>query len=388
MVRISEPSYFVEALWRLRDGASFEELRLHLLALQDALIEEAGRRGQSGNRRGRAATTEARYTLWTTTRDALVELRSLGLLPRDAPVPSTKEELESSRSRAYRLSDQGRALLPFAERRHDDFAIFDRLLMLQFDAHEEIRKLWAHLGKKGRLALPSCDARLVDGDTASWLREVAAFLETVSWDGASLVAVAPSVMDHLKGRIERAPRVTAKLAAQWLDDAVGSAALGALGLDLGYVTVESIASLLSRYLVVGRTFHLPSFRGQVIYPTADISSDRDPPIVRPRFVDRREAILEALLSCLREMGPGQHTVWKVRSAVAYRLGVSDSAVDKVLTELRRTRAPGGLRLAFLNDFVGALPPSVHPLIVGHDVYYQIAVLLPRPEDKPDVKDAA
>ncbi len=388
MVRVSEPLYFVEALWRLRDGATFDDVRRHLLAVQQAVVEEAVRLGQSGNRRGRSAGTESRYTLWTTARDTLVELRALGLVPRELAVPSSKAELEGARTRQYTLSEQGRALLPLVERRNEDFAIQDRLLLLQFQAHEEIRVLWKYLTEKGRLALPSCDVRLVRGDVLTWLREIASYLETTEWDGASLRSAAPSVLERLKSHVERTPKTSAKLAAQWLDEAIGAAALAALGLDLSYVTVESTASLLARYFVVGRTFHLSSFRGQVIYPIAKIALDHEPPVARPRFDERRDAILREVLAYLERLGPGQHEVWKVRAAVAYELRVSDSAVDKVLADLRRARSPDGPRLAFLNDFVGALQPSARPLVVGPQTFYQIAVLLPRPEDRSNVESAA
>ena len=107
-----------------------------------------------------------------------------------------------------------------------------------------------------------------------------------------------------------------------------------------------------------------------------------------RFDERRDAILREVLAYLERLGPGQHEVWKVRAAVAYELRVSDSAVDKVLADLRRARSPDGPRLAFLNDFVGALPPSARPLVVGPQTFYQIAVLLPRPEDRSNVESAA
>lgn len=388
MVRVSEPVYFVEALWRLREGATFDDVREHLLAVQGALVEEAARLGQSGNRRGRAAGVNNRHTLWTTARDTLVELRTLGLIPRELAVPSSKDEIEAARGRRYALSEEGRALLPMVERRNEDFGIQDHILMLQFQAHEEIRKLWGYLTEKGRLALPTSDVRLVRGDVATWLRDVATYLESTEWDGVSLRSAAPSVLARLRSHIAKTPKPSAKLANQWLDEAVGTAALDALGLDLGYVTVESTASLLARYFVVGRTFHLASFRGQVIYPIAEISPGGDPPMVRPRFDERRESIHREVLSCLERLGPGQHPIWKVRAEVAYALRVSDSAVDRVLAELRHNRPVDGLRLAFLNDFVGALPPSARPLIVGQQAYYQIAVLLPRPEDESNVKSAA
>ena len=315
-------------------------------------------------------------------------LRTLGLLTRDVAVPSSKDELETARSRRYLLSTQGTALLPLVERRNEDFAVFDRLLVLQYDQHDEIRKLWKHLVDNGRLAIPSCNVRLVRGDVSTWLRDIAKYLETTDWDGASLRSAAPSVLERLKSHVDRAPNPTAKMCAQWLDEAVGGAALAALGIDLSYVTVESTAALLARYFVVGRTFHLASFQGQVIYPIAEMAPGRDPPVVRPRFDERRDAIHGEVLACLQHLGPGQHAIWKVRAAVAYALRVSDSAVDKVLTDLRRVRPPDGPRLAFLNNFVGALPPSARPLVVGGQAFYQIAVLLPRPEDTSNVKSAA
>jgi len=65
MVRVSEPVYFIEALWRLRVGATFDELRLHLLGVQHAIVEDASRRRLSGNRQGRAAGSTDRHALWT-----------------------------------------------------------------------------------------------------------------------------------------------------------------------------------------------------------------------------------------------------------------------------------------------------------------------------------
>lgn len=388
MVRISEPNYFIEAIWRLREQATFEELRTTLLDMQQALVDEAIRAGRSGNRRGRAAGPQSGNTLWTTTRDVLLELRTVGLLVRDAAIPSTKEELEDARHRRYELTPAGKALLPLVERRYDNFAIYDRFLMLQYQAHNKVRLLFTYLVEKSRLALPVCDIRLVDGDVSRWLKEIAGYLDVTEWDGVSFRPVSASVMDRLRSSLVKTPAPTGKNAAQWLDEAIGNAALAALGLNLSYVTVESTAALLARYFVVGRTFYLPSFRGQVIYSIAEIVPGRIPAIERPRFEERKEAIHLELIRCLERLGPGQHAIWKVRSEVAYALRVSDTAVDKVLVELRRNRTLGSLRLAFLNDFVGALPPSARPLVVGREAFYQIAVLLPRPEDEPHVNRAA
>jgi len=149
---------------------------------------------------------------------------------------------------------------------------------------------------------------------------------------------------------------------------------------MSYVSTEALAVLLSRYFVVGRTFHHPSIPGQLIYPIAEIDPDENPPIKRRRFGETRAELLREILACLGRYGPGQHPVWKVRAEVAYALKVSDSVVDRALAELRHDRPPGSPRLAFLSDFVGALPPSASPLIVGREVFYQIAVLLPLPED--------
>src|SRR4051794_15253989 len=101
----------------LRDGSTFEQVRLRYIETVDQLVA-------AGLGRRTASRVQDRDAYWSPTVEVLEEAMRLGFLERQ-PLPSARKYVDSYRDKHFELTDLGREVAELAE--HDVAAFFNRL---------------------------------------------------------------------------------------------------------------------------------------------------------------------------------------------------------------------------------------------------------------------
>ncbi|MGH8542344.1 MAG: hypothetical protein ACREX3_01580 [Gammaproteobacteria bacterium] len=386
--RVQHVPYFQTLLDGVGEEQSFDELRM---SLRQAAVDLTRRAG------GRVAASRVgdAYTAWSTTADALGELMRLGLVERK-PLPSKRDNVDAHRASRFALTAEGQRLEEETRRKESAFrAAIAPLLIQSHPYFAAVLDLLAH----GPLVLPEYTEEMLrgfkdaDGHWIPHLGADAAARIQRSMPGATTSAdeVTARLTVGLRRRFTSGTAPRPKAVLDTVQDILVAATLTAFELKIDAVTFNVLASWGSYLYVLSESRYVAGVAGRVMWETADITRTGEGIVVQWRglkaFGDR---VAKELAQAYRELAddkvggePGYFPyvpIYEVRALAAYRVGVSDQIVDRVIAELADQTRPAAFRVELALGAGNWQATSERPFRLGERRYY---VILIKPEPQAE-----
>jgi hypothetical protein len=368
-----------DQLLRLRDGATFEEVRAQYAATVEALAARgAGRKTNS--RLG------DRYAGWSAARDVLEEGMRLGWIER-RPLPSSKVRVENYANQPFHLTDAGRDAADLAAR--DLSAFVDSLTRQTVDRHPYFKFLLLSLAvsplvcpetSEGEVARRADEGWTTD-DWATWgatqmntnvgseARPSTALdgsltgllvpllgdraLSTGGFPPADPEVVKTEIVSVFRKRFGKVPPKR-KSRTEALNDAFAAASLQARRLPMGATNLRSLKAWGSQLRILDESrYVLGSSPGNIVWLAADIAPEGSGDISLTRRGIKSyghqvaRALVDAYYSRAREMRGDRSSqldapyvpIFQVRAEAAFKTGVTRSLCDLVLEQMVDGKRP-------------------------------------------------
>jgi hypothetical protein len=409
--RLQELSFLTVAMSEAVAGSGFDEIRRSLIEHMTELRRQQAPTGNHAAFR-LAVHNPSRYVDNTTA--ALGELMKLGFLEKEA-LPSTAAAAAAYQRRTFVPTVAGRAwAAQNAGGRAERAAAFDVLLRELWRLHPQLSG-YLRLLAAGPFVLPT--ARWSEAVTAgSDLQAGAARLRYVDflaaraaravdagvtgWDGTE-VQIAAAVRSYIDDRFKAAERRQTGTPYARNRDFVGaceealvSFAFTQAGVKLDYISLEILRRWTRVLGVANFSYYVPGPPALRLWATAELDVDVDGRLraVRRRgLADHGDDVIDALPDAIeqaRRATPDSTWVpiYRVRAAIAMRLGLNDATVDAAIREyiggLRRADAPFGINLESAE--IGSTPPTETPLQItdsrtNRTLTYRVMALVRRTE---------
>lgn len=408
--RLQELSFLTQAMHEAVAGATFDEIRRSLV---EHMTEMRRQQAPTGNHAAfrLAVHNPGRYVDNTTA--ALGELMKLGFLDKEA-LPSTATAAAAYQRRTFVPTAVGRA---WAEQNAggpaDRAAGFDTLLRELWRLHPQLSG-YLRLLAAGSFVLPTArwrEAVPAAGDTpgADRLRYVdflaaraaaAVTAGVTGWNGTQ-EQITAAVRGYLDDRFRAAER--RKIGTPYArnrdfvgacEEALVSFAFKQAGVKLDYISLEILRRWTRVLGVANFSYYVPGPPALRLWATADFDDDVDGrlrAVRRRRLAEHGDAVIDGLPDAIeqaRRASPDSTWVpiYRVRAAIASRLGLNDATVDAAIRELiagqRRPDAPFGINLESAE--IGLTPPTETPLRVtdtrtNRTLTYRVIALVRRTE---------
>lgn len=412
--RLQELSFLTVTMREAAAGATFDEIRRSLIEHMTALRKQQAPTGNHAAFR-LAVHNPARYVDNTTA--ALGELMKLGFLDREA-LPSTAAATAAYQRRTFVPTPAGMAwaeqnagssadraagydtLLRELWRLHPQFSGYLRLLAVNPVVLPTAR--WSEAVPAESDLTPGA-ARLRYVDFLAARAATAVEAGVTGWDGTR-DQIAAAVRGYLDDRFKAAERRKTGTPYARNRDFVGaceealvSFAFKQAGVKLDYISLEILRRWTRVLGVANFSYYVPGPPALRLWATAELDVDVDRQL---RNVRRRnlgnygDAIIDELPNAIdqaRRATPDSTWVpiYRVRAAIAMRLGLNDATVDAAIREYiagqRRPDAPFGINLESAE--IGSTPPTETPLRItdsrtNRTLTYRVMALVRRTERTP------
>lgn len=414
--RLQELSFLSEAMLEVHNGGTFEDVRRRLI---EHMTDKRRREAPTGNHAAfrLAVHNPTRYVDNATA--ALGELMKLGFLDKTA-LPSSGAAAVAYQRRTFEPTTSGRAwaelmgsgptsdratgydvLLRELWRIHPQFSGYLRLLATQPVVLPTAR--WSEANPSGSPEVSPGAARLRYVDFLAARASGAVNAGVTAWSG-SQDEIGAAIRGYLEDRFKAAERRKTGTPYARNRDFVGaceealvSFAFCQAGVKLDYISLEILRRWTRVLGVANFSYYVPGPSALRLWATADLDLDVDRQLrgVRRRSVAvHGDAVIDALPDAIeqaRRLAPDSTWVpiYRIRAAVAIRLGLNDITVDRAIREFvageRRTDAPFGINLESAE--IGATPPTETPLRVtdartNRTLTYRVMALVRRSERTP------
>ena len=332
----------------LADGRdSFEDIRagygktLNALAARGLARVTAPRAGVGAH---------LRY--WSSVRDLVKELQTLGWVERGIPVPSTKNTVDAYRARRYPLTDAGRRV---AEVAADRRALADLLTDAALLNHPYLVALVKTL-RAGPIFCPEFTDRQMAQKLGSAHYAMSA-AERLNRSDPRVHVDPIEIETHLRSalarrfgkRREQGLEITNKERADAASDALSDFALQQRGLHFGATTLDNLVSWGRELRLLDDSRYVPGHDGgNLIWLCCDLE-DRDGRLTAARrpYGEHAETVAMAVISNYFELrdlaraaprdepGPSgdYQLIHVVRAAAAFATGTAREVADRALEDL-------------------------------------------------------
>lgn len=409
--RLQELSFLTVAMHKADAGAGFDEIRRGLIEHMTELRRQQAPTGNHAAFR-LAVHNPNRYVDNTTA--ALGELMKLGFLEKEA-LPSSAAAATAYQQRTFTPTVAGRA---WAQQtvggRAERVAAFDVLLRELWRLHPQLsgylRLLadapfvlptarWSEAVPTGSVLPPSvARLRYIEFLAARAARAVEAGV--TGWSGTE-EQIATAVRSYIDDRFRAAERRKTGTPYARNRDFVGaceealvSFAFAQAGVKLDYISLEILRRWTRELGVANFSYYVPGPPALRLWATAELDVDVDGrlrTVHRRGLADHGDDVIEVLPDAIeqaRRATPDSTWVpiYRVRAAIAMRLGLNDATVDAAIREFiagqRSPDAPFGINLESAE--IGATPPTETPLKVtdsrtSRTVTYRVMALVRRTE---------
>jgi len=413
--RLQELSFLSEAMLEVHARGTFEDVRRRLI---EHMTEKRRHEAPTGNHAAfrLAVHNPSRYVDNATA--ALGELMKLGFLEKTV-LPSTGAAAAAYQRRTFEPTASGRTWAelmaggPTGDRAtgydvlqrelwriHPQFSGYLRLLATNPVVFPTAR--WSE-------ANPSSAEGSVGGGRLRFVDFLAARAAgavdagVTGWSGSQdeiTAAIRGYLEDRFKAAERRqtgAPYARNRDFVGACEEALVSFAFRQAELKLDYISLEVLRRWTRVLGVANFSYYVPGPPALRLWATADLDVDVDRQLrgVRRRGVAvHGDAVIDALPHAIeqaRRVDPDSTWVpiYRVRAAIAMRLGLTDITVDRAIREFvageRRTDAPFGINLESAE--IGATPPTETPLRVtdartNRTLTYRVMALVRRSERTP------
>lgn len=383
--RVQHIAYFQEVLTGVAAGETFDDLRLRLRHVAADLA-----------RRSEGRTPPSRvhdgYTLWNPTADAIGELMRLGLVEH-RPLPSKRESVDAYREQTFKLTPPGAALVLESEKSESAFRrlITPRLL----DRHPSFLLLFQTLAREP-LFLPEYSEEDLSGfreGHSSWttaLGENAAarMAEAMKQAAVTPTAVTVHIKEALAKRFPEGSEPTRDSILKTVKAGLVAAALDTRGIRMDGTTFDILAKWGSQLFLLNESRYVhgrPS--GRTIWMTAEITRDETgTQVTRRGLSEYGDAVVDALATAYRELADAQATkfgghavryphleIFRVRALAAFRVGVNNPVVDRVIAEIYEGNRAAPYRVEPALGDTRWSATSETPFRIGSKRYYVMLV---------------
>lgn len=327
----------------------------------------------------------AAFRYWTSVRDLIKELQTLGWIQTGIPAPSVKSAVDSHRHRSYPLTEEGSRVASVAANRR---ALADELTTAAIEAHPYLRALLLALDE-GSLFCPEVPQKEVGErhGTSHW----ASYAMDLLRRSDPLVKSDEEELErHLKlalrrrfgGRRDQGLEITTKELTEATNDALADFALSARGLRFGGTTLDALKSWGMGLRLLDESRYVPGHEsGNLIWLCCDLESvDGGLRARRRTFSDHGERVASALIKAYyerraswREETPEEQAssvrkggrrdyqpIHLVRAAAAAETGTARELGDRALEALAAGKLGCGVWVRLLAPRF-EVPPRSEPM---------------------------
>lgn len=361
-------------LVRMRQPASFEQLRLRYIDTVDRLVIE-------GKGRRTVSRVGDRDAFWAPTTEVLTEAMRLGFVQRQ-PLPSARRYLDAYRDRQYSLTSEGAALADIAE--VDGAAFYDAITEAVYGAHPYFRGLVDLLGVE-----PLLCPEVSEGDVEEARRQRRRLshwteyaLSRIGSAGSLSEEDAASILSGAVSRRFKGEKPTGKALAETLNDAFATVALSARGLPIGATDLNILRQWGMQLRLLDQSRYVPGYSGSnLIWLAADLDRGQKPALRRRGLTEYLMPAADAVLQAYRDYTAAADTslavpyapIFSIRAAAAFRCGVTRTLIDMVIARLADGAVPDQTHRVLLHLGTTRQPASEPLFRRGGSRRYEITV---------------
>ena len=386
--RLQELSYLEVAAQAVAANATFEDIRIGLVAHMTAAGELSQGSGNTAIRRG-VTNNPKRYVHNVT--EALKELMKLGLLER-ATLPSTTDSAYAHREARYQLTEDGEHWVEtLASNRRLGY---DQLAARLIHTHPQLagfltivgvtgayvaaRSFTVPLLRWGDVPEPRNRERFIAhlADHAS--RELAnsdcGWMAPFEEIAGSVTAYVREIAERAVGRGRPDPFTRNQVFVTSCEEAMNKLAFARAGITVDSISVEIMRRWAGTLALANFSYHVPGPRALRFWPTAHIPRQTGDRFAVDRRVGEqwRATVPVALRAAFDRIRRSDQTgslwipIYRVRAAVCWDLRIPDSEFDAAVLEMLRGERGVDLpyRVNLDQSSYGSLPPTERPLIVS------------------------
>ena len=354
----------------LDEGLTFDGLRVRLYQVATDMARLNGGREPSGH---------PDYRMWSPTKDAIEELMRLGWVEK-MPLPSARHRVDAYRQKQFLLTEEGKkwVLITSAGEARENLG---QALIKQ---HTYFREYLVRL-TKGPIFLPEFNETDIPADATPDSLDCGALASQVAErvysspagkDGSVLNISGQRIQQYIQRRFSKRQPRSRKALLDAMQDAVSSGVLRSEGLRADPASFVIISSWSRELFITGTSRYVSgSPGGWLHWAAADITVEgRSVSYARrsiSRFGDQVVDSLRVISEELKTPGTEMVRIYPLRGTVAFRCGVANEVVDRVLAELlmKKRACPYDVWVS-----AGALidpPASEWPLSVGGRRYHLV-----------------
>ena len=367
--RVTHLTQFEAVLDGLDEGLTFDGLRRRLCQVATDLARLNGGREPSGH---------PEYRMWSPTKDAIEELMRLGWVEK-RPLPSARHRVDAYRRSQFALTDKGRQWIAISSAGKAREALGQALIRQHTYFREYLTRLMM-----GPLFIPEfIEADIEAGATPgsfsyeSLASEVA---RRVKASPAGKNGVIPSITDSLvkyvQRRFSKRQPKNRKALLDAVQDAVLMGVLRSEDLRADPASFVIISSWSRELFITGTSRYVAESPGGWLHWAAAefIVEGENVNYVRRSLTKSAAQVLGILRSVAGELKtPGTELVkvYPLRGTVAFRCGVANEIVDRVLTDLVTKKRPSPYEVKVSAGALIDPPASEWPLSIGGRRYHLV-----------------
>jgi len=361
--------HMLDQLKNLREGATFEEVRLSYIATVDRLVSQ----GQGRRTASRVNDNEA---YWSPAADVLQEAIRLGFV-RHQPLPSARRYLDSYRDRRFELTNLGFEVSELAQ--NDVSGFFDRLADAITHAHPYFKQFLLLLTEAPLICPEISEGEIEDGrkqrrTTDDWARWAAERINAGRDKELVTVAAVKREMRLFVNRrfgVRPVEKPTSKALAEVLNDAFAATAVRARGVPMGAMELQILRAWGSQLRLLDQSRHVPNHEGSnLVWIASDVErAGEQLRIIRRRVADLGSAVARSVVEAYRRQSASDASnlaapylpIYRVRAEAAFECGVTRGLVDIVLEKLANGDFPELGVQVWLHLGRGDQPPPSEPI---------------------------
>ena len=368
--RVTHLAQFEAVLDGLNEGLTYEELRKRLRQVAIDTARVGGGREPSGH---------PDFQMWSSTKDALEELMRLNWVGK-ATLPSSRHRVDAYRRISFTLTQAGRewaGTKSIGEAR-------DLLGKALINQHPYFREYLARLSY-GPLFIPEFTETEIgpspDADSLDYGGLVSETIKRVTKSPAGLRGSTPDIRyrveEYVRRRFSNRQPKNRKALLDAVQDAVISGILRSENLRADPTSFVTISSWSRELLLTGTSRYVAEAPGGWLHWAAsDITpSSGTITYVRrglSRAADEVVVMLRNAAGELKTPGTELVRIYPLRGTVAFRCGVANELVDRVLEELVTKQRPSPYELWVSAGALFDPPASERPLSIGGRKYHLVA----------------
>ena len=334
-------SHMREQLIGLREGATFEEVRLRYIGTVDKLVAQ-------GLGRRTASRVDDREAYWSPAADILQECIRLDFV-HHRPLPSARRYLDAYREKRFELTATGHELAELAQ--NDLSRFYDRLASAVIQTHPYFKQFLLLLSEAPLICPEVSEGDVEAGrrqgkDTHHWAKlasdRINAGYETVL---VSVDSVTQEMGVFVRRRFGNKPlqKPPSKALSEALNDSFATVSLRARGLPIGATELKMLRAWGSQLRLIDQSRHIPDFEGSnVLWLAAELDKfEPDLNTKRRSLNEHGVAVARAVVAAYRNQTSSDESslaapyipIYKVRAEAAFKCRVTRALVDIVLEEL-------------------------------------------------------